>query len=181
MWPRKSRYHSGIGQIRSGAKGLKKSQIYPPRYGRHVAQTYQKYMVRGLVGNRTYIGIPQPSHPCRPSAVGSMHFVLRSTRRIWCLGKACSRPIVLVQTKYHVGPLVMIIWLYIFYIGVVCQGPYKWRHAALAPVKSFLRSEIRAGRFTPQFDGGLEDWYHCCTKRRSGLCLFGGKAQEYYI
>ncbi len=45
-----------------------------------------------------------------------------------------------------------------FELGWCClvQAPYKWRHAALAPVKEFLRGEILQNRFKPQFEGGLD-------------------------
>ena len=36
------------------------------------------------------------------------------------------------------------------------KAPYNWRHAALDDVKNFLEAEVRAGRFTPQFEGGLD-------------------------
>lgn len=37
------------------------------------------------------------------------------------------------------------------------EAPYQWRHAALGDAKLFLQKEAIAGRFTPQFTGGLFD------------------------
>ena len=41
-------------------------------------------------------------------------------------------------------------------IRALPEAPYKWRHAALRDVKEFLESEVRANRFIPQFEGGLD-------------------------
>eukprot|EP00435_Cladocopium_sp_Y103_P033491 s333_g8.t1 len=40
--------------------------------------------------------------------------------------------------------------------GHVHQAPYGWRHASLGDLEKFLISEAKAGRFTPQFEGGLD-------------------------
>lgn len=36
------------------------------------------------------------------------------------------------------------------------QAPYGWRHASLGDLEKFLTSEAKAGRFKPQFEGGLD-------------------------
>lgn len=35
-------------------------------------------------------------------------------------------------------------------------APYQWRHACLDELKVFLKGEVLAGRFAPQFQGGLD-------------------------
>ena len=39
------KFGDNIGQLRSGAAGLKASQTYPPGYGTHMAKLHKKYTV----------------------------------------------------------------------------------------------------------------------------------------
>ena len=56
--------------------------------------------------------------------------------------------------------------------GPLCmEAPYNWRHASLGDVKAFLESEVRANRFHPRFQGGLDLWNLIMKDPQSNLII----------
>lgn len=73
--------------IRSGSTGLKRSQVYPRRYGKHVATIHKNYTV--WVSNWLFPRLPHfletSSWCCRQRSMGQMLFELRCMRSKWYL------------------------------------------------------------------------------------------------